>query len=116
MIEVRIIPERRSRNSGRVEKASVLRMSHLTCGQVEDIGPNAMHGTLVLLARLRAHPEPARGNEYKLWFDRLSDRGFYSCTAHVVDERSTKLEGRSSSRSHSRHKPFCLAPSPVATL
>jgi hypothetical protein len=66
VIEIRIIPERRRLPSSCMEKASILGIRHLACGQVEGIDPNSVYGTFIFLARIRAHPEPASRNKSQL--------------------------------------------------
>ena len=46
------------------KKLRVLGVRNLTSAEFEGVYPNTMHGPLVILARIAAHKEPARGNLY----------------------------------------------------
>lgn len=69
MIEVRIIPERRSCTGRGAQEPAILLVRDLCRSEQEGINPDAMDRPFAILPLLRAHQKPAFGDLYQLRLD-----------------------------------------------
>ena len=68
-IEVRIVPQGWGWDPRRAQKIFVLTIGYLAGGEVEGVDPDAVQRAFVILACVRAHPEPAFGDGNESGFD-----------------------------------------------